>query len=309
MKCCVVVTIAVKLKGTSALADLFDLLMEGSHFEEKRETIIKPPFAWTGSKARSIDHIRPLLPYRDVWVDVFGGSGIVTFSRATSKLEVFNDAFSGITDFYRCLKDEAKCKAVVEWLELMPYSREMFTVCKEEWKNAGDIVERAAKWYYMLVCSFGTLGRNFGRATAPTVNLAKKYHNKFDLFWPVHHRLKTVQIENQDWEQLVKDYDGPQTVFYMDPPYIYSDPGIYDQAWNLEKHKRLLQVIFELEGFVALSGYDNDLYNSMPWDSKYTWETQITASSKAHTETNNLAGKEGMLSKKATEVLWIKEHG
>ena len=289
--------------------NLFDLLMEGSHFEESRETIIKPPFAWAGSKARSLDQIRPLLPYTDTWVEVFGGSGVVTFSRRPSKLEVFNDAYAGIVDFYRCLKDEVLLKQLLEYLELLPYAREMFTVYKSEWKNEADIVERAAKWYYMLTCSFGTLGRNFGRATTATVNLAQKYRNKFELFWPVHERLKNVQIENQDWEQLVRDYDSVKTVFYLDPPYLYADPGLYDESWNLERHKRLLQVIFELQGFVALSGYDNELYNSMPWDSKHEWKTHLTIGSKAHRETNNLGDKAGMISKEATECLWIKEAG
>lgn len=287
--------------------NLFDLLMEGSHFEDVRETVIKPPFAWAGSKARSLHEVLPRLPYTDVFVDVFGGSGVVTFSRRPSKLEVFNDAYSGIVDFYRCVKDENMLKAMLEFLEVVCYSRELFAIYKSEWKNTADPVERAAKWYYMLTCSFGTLGRNFGRATGPTVNLAKKYTNKIELFWPVHYRLKTVQIENQDWEHLVKDYDSPQTVFYMDPPYMYADPGLYDESWNLEKHKRLLSVIFNLQGFVALSGYDNELYNAQPWDAKHTWETQLTIGSKAHTETNNLGDKAGMISKKATECLWIKE--
>lgn len=287
--------------------DLFDLLMEGSHFEETRETIIKAPFAWAGSKARSLQHVLPHLPYRRVFVDVFGGSGSVTLGRRPSKLDVYNDAFSGVTDFYRCVKDDVLLAELIAWLKINIHSRELFNIYKSEWKNTADIVERAGKWYYMVVMSFGSLGRNFGRSTSSNVSLAKKLQNNLDLFWPVHHRFKDVQVENSDFEQCIKDYDSHDTVFYLDPPYMYSDVGIYEEAWNLEKHKRLLQVVFSTEGFCALSGYENELYDSMPWDHKITWETHITIAAKAHTETNHLKDKVGMLSKNAIECLWIKE--
>lgn len=285
--------------------NLFDLLMEGSDFETSREVIVKAAFGWAGSKARSLEHLLPHLPYRKVWVDVFGGSATVTLARRPSKIEVLNDRYSGIIDFYRCMKDEAQMRKLLVFLEETVFSRELFNAYKSEWKNTADPVERAGKWFYMLCSSFGYLGRNFGRGTL-SLSRANAIHNKLELFWPIHNRLKNVQIENADWEQVIKDYDSHDTVFYCDPPYMHSDVGLYDESWNLEKHKRMLSVIFNTEGFVALSGYDNELYNSMPWDDKFTWETHVTMSSKAHTETNNLGDKEGMMQKKATECLWIK---
>lgn len=286
--------------------NLFDALMEGSDFETDREQIIKPAFAWTGSKSRSIKNLIPNLPYRKLFVDVCGGSGAVTLARRPSKLDVFNDAYSGVVDFYRCVKDEILLKRMIEWLEVTLFSRELFKLWKSEWKNTVDPAERAAKWYHMLHCSFGSLGRNFGRSTNSGVNRAEQFWNKFELFWPIHNRLKNVQIENLDWEQCIKDYDSHDTVFYIDPPYLYSDVGIYDEAWTIEKHRRLIQVIDQVEGFVALSGYDNEIYNSIKWDDKITWETVITISPRAFTESNNLIGKENVMQKKATEVLWLK---
>lgn len=287
--------------------DIFNLLMEGSHFETVRENFIKPPFAWAGAKNRSLQELLPHLPYRKSWIDVFGGSGCVTLARRPSKLEVFNDAYSGITDFYNCIKDPVLLPQLIEWLQITIHSRELFIKYKRDWKNAGDVVERAAKWYYMLSNSFGNLGRNFGRHTKNFSNFSRKLPNSLENFWPVHHRMQDVQIENMDFEQILKDYDHHEAVFYVDPPYLHSDVGIYEEAWNLEKHKRLLQVIFEVEGFVALSGYDNELYNSMPWTDKHSWKTQISISSNAETGTNNLEGKASMMSKEAIECLWIKE--
>jgi DNA adenine methylase len=289
--------------------DMFDMLMEGAHFEEKRESYVKAPFAWAGGKGRSLEHILPYLPKRERFVDVCGGSGTVLLARPRSKMEVFNDAYSGITDFYMCLKDKVKLEELIAYLDMVIHSREMFINYKTSWKNTADPVERAAKWYYMIVNSFGNLGRNFGRGTKEVSSFASKLPNSLQNFWPVHYRIQGVTIENLSFEQCIKDYDHVNTVFYIDPPYLHSDPGLYDEAWPLEKHKRLLQYIFDAEGFVALSGYDNELYNSFPWTNKITWETNITIGAKAHTETNNLKDKIGMMSKKATECLWIKEVG
>lgn len=287
--------------------DLLESFLEGNNFESARETIMKPPFGWAGSKARSLEHLLPHLPYEKTFVDVFGGSGCVTLSRHPSKLDVYNDAYSGVTDFYRCIKSAELLPLLIDYLKHNIHGREMFQLSKNEWKNTVDPVERAAKWYYMVYMSFGCLGRNFARATKSTISFGAKLQRNLELFWPIHERMKTVQVENLDFEQCMKDFDSHETVFYCDPPYMHSDIGIYDEAWPLDKHKRLLSVIFNTHGFVALSGYDNELYNAMPWDNKITWQTRITIGSKAFTETNNLIGKENVMQKEATECLWIKE--
>lgn len=287
--------------------DMLSMLMEGAHFESTRETCIKPPFAWAGGKGRSLNKILPHLPYRERWGEGFGGSLAMTLARTPSKLEVVNDAYSGVVDFYKCLKNEALMRQMLDWIELTQHSREMFQDCKKEWVNTSDPAERAAKWFYMIQMSFGSLGRNFGRQTQTITGFPKKLKSNLECFWPVHHRLKGVTLENMDYEQLLKDYDHHNMVWYLDPPYMHSDPGIYDQSWNLEKHKRLLQVIFDCKGFVALSGYDNELYNSMPWTERHEWEVYVSISPKAETETNGLKGKRDIMDKRAVECLWIKE--
>ena len=63
-----------------------------------------------------------------------------------------------------------------------------------------------------------------------------------------------------------------------------------------------------LRGFVAISGYENELYNNYKWDSKASWQVHTTAAGRAYTDTNNMAGKEANEKKTvATEVLWIRE--
>ena len=68
--------------------------------------IIKAPFPYPGAKTRSLKQIIPLLPYRDSYIEPFGGTGAVLLARNPSPLEVLNDRYMGINAFYRCIRDK-----------------------------------------------------------------------------------------------------------------------------------------------------------------------------------------------------------
>ena len=283
-----------------SLEDLFDELEANTSPRQ----VLRAPFGWPGGKSRSLDYIIPKLPNRKIWVDVFGGSGAVTLARHKSKLEVFNDRYSGVVAFYRCVKHRKKFDALCDWLEHTVHSREDFVWSKETWENCEDDVERAARWYYMVSYSFGGLGRNFGRATSPSGTLSGKIRNNLKLFPKIHDRFKNIQVENQDWYQCLCDYDSPDTVFYLDPPYIDADSGIYKEK-DVDYYA-LIRAVFNCEGFVALSGYSNPVFENQDWDERYEWESYVSIQS--------LGGKGNYKDnihhleqrKKAKEVLWIK---
>jgi DNA adenine methylase len=224
-------------------------------------------------------------------------------------MEVLNDRYAGVTDFYRCIRSKHLFEALLARLELTVHSKEDFVYCKD-WETFEDPVERAACWYTLVSYSFGSLGRNWGRATAPNGRLSGKVRNALPKFAEVHERLKYVQVENQDWYYCMKDYDNPDTVFYLDPPYHDSYRGTYKHELSLEDHKEMLDYIFKCEGFVALSGYENPYIDSLPWSSRHEWESFVSIKPAAFTEGNNKKGTEGNSERgNAVEVLWIKEAG
>lgn len=292
------------------MTDLMDMFEDlDRHAEEKtRETIIRAPFAWPGGKSKSIDKIIPHLPYTSRYIEPFGGSAAIMLARHASALEVYNDRYGGVVSFYRCLRNPAKFNNLCEQLELTIHSREDFLTCRDTWKNIECDIERAARWYYMTNYSFGSLGRNFGRSTSHKGSLAGKIRNKLKLFPAIHERFKGIQVENQDWEQCMADYDSPDSVFYLDPPYLDTDSGIYNSKMTHEDHRRLLDRVFECQGFVALSGYPNPLYEDRDWDDRITWDAFISIKSAAYTESNNKEHLKGLEERGTnTEVLWIKE--
>ncbi len=273
-----------------------------------RENYIRSPFGYPGSKARSLDNLLPLLPYRDAYCEPFGGSGAALLSRRPSKLEIFNDRYAGVTVFYRCVRDPVKCRALVERLELCIHSREEFIWCKETWKNCEDEVERAARWYYMTLMSFSQKGQCFGRALKGRAQQGPKLHNNLRLFHDVHLRMREVQVENLDWRECFRDFDSPDMVWYLDPTYYDCTRGMYEHEMSKDEHIELCERAHHLRGFVALSGYDNPIYNRYKWDDKRSWTVHVSMLGMSFTETNNLAGMEDVLKRgSAQEVVWIRE--
>jgi len=289
--------------------DLFDLFQEIDNNAEphtRDQKLIKGLFGWPGGKWRSCKKILPLLPYTPRFVDTCMGSGIITINRKPCKMEVCNDANSGITDFFRCIKSDTLAPRMMEFLRHTIHSREEWQLCKETWQKVDDPAERAARWYYMIQYSFAKLGRNWGRTTSPAARVAGLVRDKLKLFPAISERFKDVQVDNQDVIQCLLDYDHPDTVFYVDPDYEGTDSGIYKHHVD---HPLLLKTISNLQSFVAVSGYANPLYDDQDfWDQRHVWDSYVSTQSLAYQESSNKANLKGLEKRgNAQEVLWIKE--
>lgn len=282
---------------------LFDGLDSVSGSKDTK--ILRAPFGYPGGKSRSVKQILPHLPYRGKYIEPFGGSAAILLARQPSKLEVYNDRYGGVVAFYQCMRDPVMSEQLIEWLGLTVHAREEFVNCKATWIDHDDPIERAARWYYMVQSSFGSLGRNWGRQTS-RASMAGKVRNKLALFPDIHKRFKRVQVENQDWEDCIRDYDSKDAVIYCDPPYCDVYRGTYKNEMSVKRHEEFLKRVFSTEGFVAVSGYSNDLYEKQDWDKRYEWEAFVSIQSVGKMEGNS---KEHMNEERghSTEVLWIKE--
>lgn len=292
---------------TNELEQIMMSMLEG---ENSREEYVRAPFGYPGSKSRGLEQILPMLPYRNGFCEPFGGTGAVLLARRESPLEIFNDRYSGVTCFYRVMRDQKKMDLLLERLELSQHSREEFMWSRDTWEKCEDEIERAARWYYMMRMSFGHQGRHFGRSTSGRGQMGVKFKRGFELFQPCHNRLINVQIENQDWRQCLKDYDDKEMVWYLDPPYYKVWRGMFVCEMPDADHEELLYRIFDLDGFVAISSYPNDLYDrpQWKWDNRFTWSQMTSTMGMAFTETNNLKGLEGVMERRPSiEILYIKE--
>ena len=77
-------------------------------------------------------------------------------------------------------------------------------------------------------------------------------------------RLKDAQIENKDAIELIRRYDDPETLIYIDPPYLQElrKKNMYKYEYSLEQHKELLSAIKQSKSMIIISGYDSELYDA-----------------------------------------------
>lgn len=81
-------------------------------------------------------------------------------------------------------------------------------------------------------------------------------------------RLQMVQIENDDALTIIKRYDTPDTLFYVDPPYIFSTRSAswraaYKYELTDDQHHELAHVLNRIKGMVILSGYHSSIYEQL----------------------------------------------
>lgn len=271
-------------------------LEDVKHFDKT----LKAPMKYPGGKFDLVDEILPYLPIRKGYVEPFGGSGVMLLNRKPVPLEVYNDKSGGLVAFYRVLR--TRPADLINRLDMTVHSREEWNWCHATQNDPTlDEVEKAARWYYCLQNSFGGKGQSFGRIVSPANPVARVLRDKLPLFWNVHFRFKNVQVENLDWELCLQQYDHPDTVFYLDPPYYKTDITAYAHKMTSQDHIRMLETIMRMKGFVALSGYPNDTYNM------YKWDNVVSFPRRDNMNYDNGLKKAGNDRGILTEMLWIKE--
>lgn len=194
------------------------------------------------------------------YVEAFGGGGWVLFKKDRSYVEVYNDLNSKLVNLFRVIRDNYKeFEHRAQW---SLHSREMYNEAREKLKDDKFLSEIENAMYAAVeqVQSFSGRG-----GWGYVINVSKMTNGKWLPFLrrleAINARLKHVQIECLDFEKIITKYDGKNTLFYLDPPYVNVE-HYYDTDTNkfrLNDHKRLAQLLRNIEGKFVLSYYENDM--------------------------------------------------
>lgn len=278
-----------------------DFLTSDTVFEkEARSEILRAPFQMPGAKFNSLEKIVPLLPIRkdSIWVDVFGGTGCVSWNVPVCKNMIYNDRYSAVVDFYKVFRErQSELRA---YLESMPvHSRQEWFDCYGTWVAEKDPLIRAAKWYYMTKLSVIQKGMYFGRSLGNRESFVNRLGDTFHLWGRLQNIMKRFTMENLSCFQCLDDFDSVDTIFYLDPPYVGTDQTSYEHSWTMDDQRRLLNQIPKLKGFVALSHYPSKMIDEQDyWTHKEAWHVKVTAHTNSHDSNKKMD---------QMECLWIKE--
>lgn len=234
--------------------------------------------SWIGGKRILRNNIRGCFPEKkeyDRYVEVFGGAGWVLFAEEKhAAMEVFNDANGDLINLYRCVKYH--CQELQRELQWICSSRELLFDCMDQIHIRGlTDIQRAARFFVMVKCSFGADLRTFGAKP-------RKWNKVVDYLSQVQKRLENVVIENNDFGKILEIYDRDDTLFYLDPPY-YKTEKYYQVEFSKGDHERLRESLEKIKGKFVLS------YNDCPEIRKLYEGYSI----KEVVRANNLAAKKG----------------
>ena len=182
---------------------------------------MKSPIKWVGGKAKLSNVLLELYPphyEKQGYVEVFGGSAYMLFSKEPSKWEVLNDFDGNLMNFWSVVKTARQ-----EFIKSFDYvlaSRDTFNKYKMKYKNNDfdDCIEKAHVFYYLVKSGFGADMKNPVFGTRKDRNNLRLEQIEDDIN-DAHQRLQRVTIENKSFEEIFKIYDSHDTFFYLDSPY------------------------------------------------------------------------------------------
>jgi len=206
-----------------------------------------------GGKYYLANWIIPYFPAHQLYVEVFGGAGHILFKKESSKVEIFNDRDDNIANFFKVIRQNLK--DFEQRIHLYPYSRSLFYEIRDRWQVGqipSDRIDRAVEWYYLIRCSFNSNKGSFGYGKKR--NLAITFSNSLDTLPLIQQRLRSVILECLDFRDCIVKYDGPDTLFYCDPPY-FGFEKYYDIKFIEKDHEDLSKILKNIKGKFLVSYY------------------------------------------------------
>ena len=246
---------------------------------------------YPGAKNRLASWIVKYIPKHKVYLEPYFGSGAVFFNKEPAKIETINDLNADVINYFKVLRD--KPFELIESLQLTPYGRDEYENAYTQDLNENDI-EKARKFSVRCWQGFGSsnLYKNGFRSSQQSNSpiTTKAWRELPETLKEATMRLQNAQIENLSAVDLIKRYNTQDVFIYADPPYLLGTRKgyLYKHEMSDEQHIELLEILLGHPGKVLLSGYDNELYNSMlkDWVKVY----------------KNTTAEKGL---KRTEVLWM----
>lgn len=239
--------------------------------------VSRPVLRWHGGKWLLGPWIIEYFPSHRVYVEPFGGAASVLMQKERAYAEVYNDLDDDVVNLFRCIREPEALAALVLALRLTPFARTEFN---DAYQTSPEMVERARRLVVRSFMGFGSNGHNIKAKTGFRSNSnrsgttpAHDWTNYPEGLAAVGERLAGVVIEHKDAIDLMRQHDGTETLFYVDPPYMVdtrslANPydikyrgGMYAHEMDDSDHEKLLAALLELDGMVVLSGYPHDLYD------------------------------------------------
>ncbi len=245
----------------------------GRRVASKRRSRKMIAFGWYGGKFSHLGFLTPLFPTDAThFCDVFGGSAAVLLNVGPYPVETYNDIDSDLVNFFATLRDHHD--ELLKAISLTPFSREELERACESAVGLSP-VERARRFYIRArqtrtglaqTSSVGRWAHCVLTSRAGMSGSVSRWLGSIDGLIDIVARLRTVQIENAPALEVIQRYDTPETLFYLDPPYVHAsrgDTAAYGFEMTDAEHCELAEYLAVIRGRAIISGYRTTLYDHL----------------------------------------------
>jgi DNA adenine methylase len=220
--------------------------------------VLRNPIRYIGAKAALAPKLAAMLPPHQVYVEVFGGAAHLLFRKQRSPIEVYNDLDGRLANLFHVLRDHFDDLAArLRWTL---YARSAHAA----WRRigpSGDPIEDALRIFYLLLSSMAG-DPSSSWAHSRLRSHAREYEKAKALLHQVAARFQGVAIEQRDFREIIPRWDGPDTVFFCDPPY-YGVAGSQFWRFSEKDHADLAALLTGIEGEALVTYYDHPQIRSL----------------------------------------------
>ncbi|WP_404711466.1 DNA adenine methylase [Sphingomonas sp. MMS24-J13] len=220
---------------------------------------VLPAAPYLGGKrnlSRRICAILREIPHQ-TYVEPFVGMGGIFLRRdRRPRSEVINDLSGDVATLFRIL--QRHYEAFMDMLRWQLTSRAEFDRLRQQEASTLTDLERAARFLYLQRLAFG------GKIEGRTFGVSRGRSGRFDvtklepMLAEIHERLAGVVIEQLPYGDLIRRYDGPDVLFYLDPPYVGCEDD-YGAGFDEADFARMAEQLAGIAGRFLLSINDTPL--------------------------------------------------
>jgi len=188
----------------------------------------------------------------DIYAEPFVGMGGIFFRRTRRpKKEVINDISKDVVTLFRLL--QRHYQQLLDVLKWQVCSRAEFERLLAVDPDTLTDLERAARFLYLQRTAFG------GKVRGQTYGISFEASARFDLtklvpmLDDIHERLCRVDIERLPFGELIRRYDRPGALFYLDPPYHGNEEDYGKDVFSEADFVALRDLLAAIEGRFIMS--------------------------------------------------------
>lgn len=224
-------------------------------------THLRPPFCRNGNKYPVKDILIKQFPEHKKYVEPFTGSSALFFNKPKAEQNVLNDLDKRMIQSLRWLKS-APPKDDPEWDKIefkgKPYVSQYKGDARDN-RYSGDRVARARAFFAKVPNSIiekmahfklaGCAGFNgvFANKPSQIYKVSEKPLQRIETYLDLYKEyLKGVTLETKDYANIIKQHDGANTFFFIDPPYENTSSSLgyaEDKGFDFERLRETLEKV------------------------------------------------------------------